>query len=163
MRPIAGRWSYQLWSRFDILLPDDLQNCSSFTLQHLKDARDGVITVAETGGPIPFDFKRVYYISGLNDPTSVRGGHAHKTLEQAIVCAAGSFRLDLDDGSRKASVVLDSPHAGVYVGPHVWHTLTEFAPGTVVIVLASDVYSEEDYIRNYDEFQAVSGESKKNP
>lgn len=134
---------------------DQIKNCSTLQLQLIKDKRDGAIAVAEAGRQIPFEFRRVYYITGINDPATVRGGHAHHALKQALLCASGGFRLDLDDGEHKASVQVEAPEAGVYVGPHVWHTLTDFKPGTVVVVLASDVYEEADYIRDYDEFLRV--------
>jgi hypothetical protein len=110
-----------------IVTADSVARCATLRLQHIKDKRDGAITVAQAGGPIPFEFKRVYYISGINDPATVRGGHAHKTLQQALFCANGSFNLELDDGEHQITVEVDTPDTGVYIGPFVWHTLTNFA------------------------------------
>lgn len=138
------------WTAVDS--PDDLTNCATVTLQHIKDSPDGVLTVAQHGGPIPFEFKRVYYITRLTNPLAVRGRHAHQALEQAIFCVNGSFRLHLDDGARRTSLVLDTQHIGVYMGPLVWHEMRDFSPDCVILVLASDVYHESDYLRSYDAF-----------
>lgn len=135
--------------------PDDLENCGEIRLQHIEDGARGALTVAEYGGALPFEFKRVYYMTGIADPRAVRGRHAHRTLKQAIFAAAGSFRLDLDDGRRRASVVLGEPHVGVYLGPLLWHAMREFTPDCVVIVFAAEPYEEADYIRDYEEFREL--------
>jgi len=135
--------------------PRDLENCGEIELQHIEDGDRGSLTIAEHGRGLPFDFKRVYYMSGIADARAVRGRHAHRTLKQAIFAASGSFRLDLDDGRRKASVVLDKPHVGVYLGPLLWHAMREFSPDCVVIVFAAEPYDEADYIRDYEEFREL--------
>ena len=134
--------------------PDDLANCDWLRLQHVEGGAEGSLTVAEYGKALPFDFKRVYYMTGM-EPGAVRGRHAHKTLRQAIFAAGGSFRLDLDDGRRKASVVLDRPDVGVHLGPLLWHEMRDFSPGCVVIVFAAAPYDESDYIRDYREFAGL--------
>jgi uncharacterized RmlC-like cupin family protein len=85
-------------------------------------------------------------------PGAERGRHAHKTLEQAIFCVSGRAWLDVDDGKRQASVLLDKPNEGFYVGPLVWHTLRDFSPGGVILVFAAAPYDESDYLRDYEAF-----------
>ena len=131
---------------------DEVANCYSISLQHVEGGARGSLTVAEYGGAIPFDFRRVYYMTGVTERGAVRGRHAHKTLRQALFCINGSVRLDVDDGTRKASVVLDRPHEGVYIGPLLWHELRDFSPGAVVLVFAAAEYDESDYLREYAEF-----------
>jgi dTDP-4-dehydrorhamnose 3,5-epimerase-like enzyme len=140
---------------------DEVANCHPITLQHIDGATSGSLTVAEYGGAIPFEFRRVYYMTGVSEPGAVRGRHAHKTLQQAMFCVNGSVRLDVDDGSHKASVVLDRPHEGVYIGPLLWHELHEFSPGCVVLVFAAAEYDEEDYIRDYGAFLEFVKDSAK--
>jgi hypothetical protein len=81
-----------------------------------------------------------------------RGGHAHKALSQLIVAASGSFTVTLDDGSVKRTFLLNRPYQGLYIVPGIWRTLDDFSSGAVCMVLASEGYSEEDYIRDYSEF-----------
>jgi WxcM-like, C-terminal len=129
-----------------------LRNCGALELQHVDGGPVGSLTIAEHGRALPFDFKRVYYITSVGDKAVVRGKHAHKTLQQAIFAAQGSFLLDVDDGKQKASVLLDRPQVGVYLGPLLWHEMREFSPDCVAVVLAAAAYDESDYIRDYAEF-----------
>ena len=106
---------------------------------------------------IPFEVRRIYFISSpKNDKDSTRGKHAHLDLEQVIICAQGSFVLDLEDSNgRKKSISLKNNNIGVYIEKGlVWRELKNFSPNCVVIVLASNHYNESDYIRNYEEFKA---------
>jgi hypothetical protein len=129
-----------------------LRNCDALELQHVDGGPDGSLTIAEHGRTLPFDFKRVFYITSVPDKAVVRGKHAHKTLQQAIFAAQGSFLLDVDDGKQKASVLLDRPQLGVYLGPLLWHEMREFSPDCVAVVFAAAAYDEGDYIRDYREF-----------
>ena len=138
----------------EALSPDDLANCATVVLRRVEDGADGCLTIAEQGGTVPFAIRRVYYITQLRNPAAVRGRHAHKTLQQAIFCVNGSFRLDLDDGARQTSLVLDTEHVGVYMGPLLWHEMRDFSQDCVILVLASAVYDEADYLRSYDAFVA---------
>lgn len=133
---------------------DEVANCHTITLPRFADGPRGALTVAEYGGAIPFDFRRVYFMTGIEGADAVRGRHAHKTLEQALFCINGSVRLDVDDGTHKAGILLDTPNEGVYIGPLVWHELRGFSPGCVVLVFAAAEYDEADYIRDYDAFLA---------
>lgn len=111
----------------------------------------GNITVVENGLTVPFDTKRVYYLYDVPGGES-RGGHAHKNLYQLIVAASGSFSVTLDDGKVKRTFMLNRPYQGLFVVPGIWRTLDDFSSGSVCLVLASDVYSEDDYLRDYDEY-----------
>ncbi len=111
----------------------------------------GNITVVENGVSVPFDTKRVYYLYDVPGGES-RGGHAHKGLYQLIVAASGSFSVTLDDGKVKRTFMLNRPYCGLLVVPGIWRTLDDFSSGSVCLVLASEKYIEDDYIREYDEF-----------
>ncbi len=132
---------------------DALNNCATIRLPQFTDERTGVITVAEQWLSLGFEIKRLYFITDVDQET-VRGGHAHRNLRQAIFCPTGSVRIDLDDGAHQASLNLDSPSVGILLGPAVWHSLADFAPGTSVVVLASELYDEREYIRSYQDFIA---------
>jgi dTDP-4-dehydrorhamnose 3,5-epimerase-like enzyme len=83
----------------------------------------------------------------------VRGGHAHKEIDQIVFCLQGQVQLNLDDGIKQQSLILNSPGWGVRVGPKLWHTLSHFAPHTTVAVIASDFYREDDYLRSRESWQ----------
>lgn len=118
--------------------------------KHHSD-RKGNLSVVENGKTLPFDVKRVYYLYDVPGGEN-RGSHAHRELEQMIVAASGSFRVTLDDGNVKRSFVLNRPYQGLYVKPGMWRDLEDFSSGAVCLVLASEIYNPEDYIRDYDEF-----------
>lgn len=111
----------------------------------------GNITVVENDVSVPFSIKRVYYLYDVPGGES-RGGHAHKGLYQLIVAASGSFTVTLDDGKVKRTFLLNRPYQALMVVPGIWRTLDDFSSGSVCLVLASECYTEEDYIRDYDEF-----------
>ena len=113
----------------------------------------GSLVVAETAKEIPFDIKRLYYIYDAGSET-VRGFHSHKKLEQVYIGIHGSMKVTLSDGTEKKEVILDDPKKGLYIGHNVWRTISDFSPDAVLLVAASEHYSEDDYIRNYDEFAA---------
>ena len=126
-------------------------DCSIVELDKHHSDRKGNLTVVENGETFPFDVKRVYYIYDVPGGES-RGSHAHKELEQLIVAASGSFTVILDDGQDKRSFFLNKPYQGLYVRPGMWRDLSDFSSGAVCMVLASEVYKKEDYIRDYDAF-----------
>ena len=111
----------------------------------------GSITVVENGVSVPFATKRVYYLYDVPGGGS-RGSHAHKGLYQLIIAASGSFSVTLDDGKVKRTFLLNRPYQGLMIVPGIWRTLDDFSSGAVCLVLASETYSEDDYIRDYDEF-----------
>lgn len=126
-------------------------DCSMVELDRHHSDRKGNLTVVENGQTLPFDVKRVYYLYDVPGGES-RGAHAHKELSQLIIAASGSFTVTLDDGKCKRSFFLNRPYQGLYVKPGMWRDLEDFSSGAVCMVLASEVYKEEDYIKDYKEF-----------
>lgn len=126
-------------------------DCSIVELDKHHSDRKGNLTVVENGATLPFDVKRVYYLYDVPGGES-RGAHAHRELEQLIIAASGSFKVTLDDGVSKRSFFLNRPYQGLYVKPGLWRDLGDFSSGAVCMVLASEVYKKEDYIRDYKEF-----------
>ncbi len=131
-------------------------DCSVIELDRHHSDRKGNLTVVENGVTVPFDVKRIYYLYDVPGGES-RGAHAHKNLSQLIVAVSGSFRVTLDDGNVKRSFILNRPYQGLFVRPGLWRDLDDFSSGAVCMVLASDVYSEEDYIRTYNQFLEFKG------
>ena len=129
----------------------NVYDCSIIELDKHHSDRKGNISVVENGITVPFDVKRVYYLYDVPGGES-RGSHAHKELNQLIIAASGSFRVTLDDGNVKRSFLLNRPYQGLYVKPGIWRDLDDFSSGAVCMVLASEVYKEDDYIRDYDDF-----------
>lgn len=126
-------------------------DCSMVELDRHHSERKGNLTVVENGETLPFDVKRVYYLYDVPGGEN-RGSHAHKELSQLIIAASGSFTVTLDDGKCKRSFFLNRPYQGLYVKPGMWRDLEDFSSGAVCMVLASDVYKVEDYIRDYNSF-----------
>lgn len=114
----------------------------------------GDLTFIEGGNHVPFEIKRVYYI--YNVPAdSVRGGHAHRDLEQVVFALSGSFRMTVDDGRKRQEYYLRNPRKGIYMSRLVWREIDQFSQGAVCMVLASHAFDETDYLRDYDESLAV--------
>ena len=111
----------------------------------------GNITAINNHIEIPFQVKRVYYLYDVPGGEE-RGAHAHKNLKQLIVAASGSFDLTVDDGSTKRTFQLNRPNMGVLMPAGLWRELHNFSSGSICLVLASDVYEVNDYIRDYKEF-----------
>ena len=126
-------------------------DCTVVELDRHHSDRKGNLSVVENGQTLPFDVKRVYYLYDVPGGEN-RGSHAHKELSQLIIAASGSFTVTLDDGKCKRSFFLNRPYQGLYVKPGMWRDLEDFSSGAVCMVLASDVYLKEDYIRDYQEF-----------
>jgi dTDP-4-dehydrorhamnose 3,5-epimerase-like enzyme len=112
---------------------------------------EGSLVALEKGEEFPFDIKRVYYIWGT-DKNAVRGKHAHRKLEQVIICISGNCDFMLDDGKERLTVHLDSPSQGLYIKGNIWREFTNFSSDCIVLVLASEHYDESDYIRDYQDF-----------
>lgn len=111
----------------------------------------GNLTALTSGQEIPFDIKRVYYTWSM-PKDAIRGGHAHKNLDEVIVCVSGSCDFILDDGKTKTVVTLDKPNKGLYIKASLWREFTNFSADCVVILIASDEYDKNDYILDYDEY-----------
>ena len=126
-------------------------DCTMIELDKHHSDRKGNLCVVENGRTLPFDVKRVYYLYDVPGGAE-RGSHAHRDLSQLIIAASGSFTVTLDDGKCKRSFFLNRPYQGLYVKPSRWRILEDFSSGAVCMVLASDIYNKEDYIRDYNDF-----------
>lgn len=111
----------------------------------------GMLVALEEFNDIPFHIKRVYYIYNTVNNV-IRGKHAHKNLEQILVCIHGSCKIKLDNGKEKKIIPLEKPYEGLYVAHNMWREMYDFSSDAVLLVLASEVYDASDYIREYDEF-----------
>lgn len=116
----------------------------------LGDERGQLVSL-EQHGNIPFEIKRIYYMYGMKSDLP-RGFHAHKNLEQVAICINGQCRFVLDDGVNREEVVLSSPKKGLYIDNNKWREMHDFSEGCILMVLASELYDESDYIREYGEF-----------
>ncbi|QSN60687.1 MULTISPECIES: FdtA/QdtA family cupin domain-containing protein [unclassified Caballeronia] len=126
-----------------------VEECRFIELPQFADRRGNLSFVQE--GDVPFDFRRLYYLYDV--PFGVeRAGHAHKNLHQLFFAFAGSYELHLDDGVNTRTVVINQPNRPFYVCPHIWRVVNNFTSGAVCAVLASETYSESDYLRTYDGF-----------
>ena len=134
-------------------------NIKKYTFQPHGDNR-GQLVALEEFKDIPFDIKRVYYMYDTV-PGVARGFHAHRNLEQILICVHGSCKILLDDGTEKVVVPLEKPNEGLYIANNMWREMFDFSTDAVLMVLASELYDESDYIRNYEEFlQFVKEEGK---
>ncbi len=132
----------------------NLESCHLVNLPKISDPR-GNLTSVEAGKHIPFELKRVYYLYDVPEAAE-RGGHAHKSLHQLMIAASGAFEIELDDGRERKSYHLNRPDLGLYLCPMVWREIKNFSAGALCLVLASDVYDEDDYIRDYAGFVSAS-------
>ncbi|OCB77116.1 hypothetical protein B0A79_24220 [Flavobacterium piscis] len=129
------------------------------SIPKIEDRR-GNLSVIEND-IVPFDIKRVYYLYDVPSG-SERGGHAHKELKEFLVALSGSFDVVLKDGEEQEIVTLNKPYEGLLINPGIWRELQNFSSGSVCLVVASEVYIEEDYIRDFDEFLNYSNDKQKN-
>ena len=126
-----------------------------YAFQQHGDER-GMLVALEELKDIPFEIKRVYYMYDTQKDVH-RGFHAHKKLEQILICIHGSCKILLDNGTEKKKVSLEKPYEGLYIANDMWREMYDFSPDAVLLVLASELYSEEDYIRDYDEYLRFVG------
>lgn len=129
-----------------------------YAFQQHGDER-GMLVSLEEKNDIPFKIKRVYYMYDTKADVR-RGFHAHKSLKQILVCIHGSCKILLDNGKEKKIVSLEKPYEGLYISNKMWREMYDFSPDAVLMVLASEVYKEEDYIRDYDTFLKMVNEGK---
>ena len=120
----------------------------------------GNLSVAEQLKEVPFEIKRCFWMYDVPEGKG-RGGHAHKTLKQFVIAMSGSFKITLDDGKEKKTFLLDSPDKGLLIDTGVWADLTGFSRGAVCLVLASDVFREEDYLGKYEGFMDYLADREK--
>jgi hypothetical protein len=134
-----------------------ISECKIMYLPKVEDVR-GNLTFIEENFHVPFPIKRVYYLYDIPGGES-RGGHAHKKLEQFIIAANGSFDVILDDGFNRERHHLNRSYYGLYIPNMIWRELDNFSSGSVCLVLASEPYFEEDYLRNYENFKDSAQEN----
>jgi WxcM-like, C-terminal len=127
-----------------------IDQCRIVELPKIADPR-GNLSFIEGGRHIPFEIKRVFYLYDVPGGET-RAGHSLKKTGQFIIAASGSFDVVLDDGSKRMTFSLNRSWKGIYVQPMIWRELVNFSSAAVCLVLASDFYDEDDYIREYDEF-----------
>ena len=132
------------------MIKNSIYDCVILPLDKTHN-RAGNITIVEGQKNFPFEVKRIYYLYDIPGGGD-RGGHAHRELRQLIVAASGAFDVLLDDGENKKVVTLNHPNYGLLVVPGIWRELMEFSSGAICLVLASDKYLAEDYIRSHTEF-----------
>lgn len=124
--------------------------------EEIGDSRGSLISLEQMKN-IPFEIKRIYYIFGTKKKVS-RGFHAHKNLKQIAICLSGSCTFLIDDGRRKDTIRLSRPNVGLYIDGIKWREMHNFTKDCVLLVVASEHFNEEDYIRRYDEFLKVVNE-----
>jgi len=127
-----------------------IEKCVLIDLPKITDPR-GNLTFIEGGRHIPFEIRRAYYLYDVPGGAE-RGGHAHKELHQLIIAISGSFDITVDDGRNKKRIHLNRPYYGLYICPMIWRELDNFSSGSVCMVLASNVYDEDDYFRDHENF-----------
>jgi hypothetical protein len=127
-----------------------IDDCPIIEFPRIVDP-EGSLTFIEGQRHVPFDIRRVFYIYDVPTAES-RGAHAHKELQQVLICLSGSFNVLLDDGERRTVLRMNRPWRGLYVPPMIWAAIVDFDPGSVCLVLASERYSEEDYYRDYRKY-----------
>lgn len=133
-----------------------IKDCKQISFPKITDQR-GNLTFIEGLHHIPFPIKRIYYLYDVPGGES-RAGHAHKALHQVFISMSGSFDLHLDDGKEKTTYHMNRSYWGVYVCPMTWRVLDNFSSGSTCMVLASELYDENDYIRSHQDFVSLANE-----
>lgn len=128
-----------------------IYDCMLLTLPK-NHQMNGNLTSITNSEEVPFDIKRIYYLYDVPGGNS-RGGHAHKDLYQIMIALSGSFSVTLDDGNVKKSHMLNQPYQGLLIPPGLWRDLDDFSSGSICMVLASELYDEDDYFRDYQKFK----------
>jgi len=128
-------------------------DCSVIDLGKIN-FEEGNLTVVENDN-FPFAIKRIFYLYDIAGGES-RGAHSHKECHQFLIAASGSFEVQLDDGQYKRQVFLNRPNIGLHIPPGIWASEINFSSGAICLVLASHVYNEKDYVRDYEEFLKLS-------
>jgi len=127
-----------------------IYDCMLLTLPK-NHQMNGNLTSITNSQEVPFDIKRIYYLYDVPGGNS-RGGHAHKDLYQIMIALSGSFSVTLDDGTLKRNFLLNQPYQGLLIPPCLWRDLDNFSSGSICMVLASELYDENDYFRDHEKF-----------
>jgi dTDP-4-dehydrorhamnose 3,5-epimerase-like enzyme len=130
------------------------KNSYVIQLPLMAEKKRGNLSFCENKKQAPFDIKRVYWIYKV-PAGQRRGGHAHKETEQVLFCLQGSIKIKLDDGTHKDNIILNKPNIGIFLGRMLWHEMEGFKKNTILLVLASKLYDEKDYIRDYNIFKKI--------
>ncbi len=125
-------------------------NTALIDFPKITDPR-GNLTVAQSFTDVPFAIKRAYWVYDVPGG-ECRGGHAHKACKEVLIALSGSFHVTVDNGEERKTVLLNHPYQGLFIDTDVWRTLDDFSSGAVCLVLASEPFDENDYIREYDDF-----------
>lgn len=133
----------------------DINDCKLIQLQNQIDERGGLV-IAESTKEIPFDIRRVFYSFNIPDRKS-RGSHAHRTCGQVLTAPTGCYNVLIDDGVNRQVIVMDDPLKALYVPAGIWAEEFNFEPSAICLVMASDLYDESDYIRDYEEYKKYRG------
>jgi uncharacterized RmlC-like cupin family protein len=131
-------------------IKNSVYECNLLHLNKIGD-RNGHITAVNNNAELPFSVKRIFYLYDIPGGES-RGAHAHKDCHQFLVAASGSFEILLDDGLTKRQILLNRPDLGLHIPPGIWASEINFSSGAISLVLASHIYNESDYIRDYQDF-----------
>ena len=123
-------------------------NCGFMKIKQFGSNEVGILSAVEGTRDIPFEIKRIYYITNVPEKTE-RGFHSHRKLHQVLICLSGSVTIRVYNGEKKENFRLNRTDIGLYLGPMVWREMVEFSDGCVLLVLASEYYTEDDYIRDF--------------
>lgn len=133
-------------------------NTALIDFPKITDPR-GNLTVAQAHTDVPFSIKRAYWVYDV-PAGECRGGHAHKLCKEILIALSGSFHVTVDNGEEQKTVLLNHPYQGLLIDTDVWRTLDDFSSGAVCLVLASEPFDEDDYIREYDDFLRYLADKK---
>ncbi len=142
-----------------VFAQSSIDSCRVVELPRIVHPNGSLTFQQNDGVQLPFDIKRVYYLYDIPGDSS-RGGHAHRENHSLMVAASGSFEVTLSDGVRSRTFMLNRPYRGLLVPPGIWREIDNFSSGAVCLVLTSEVFSEEDYVRSHSEFLSLT-ESKR--
>lgn len=127
--------------------------CTILTPPVHRDERGSLVALEPATG-VPFGIKRAFYIFGTPEGAG-RGAHAHREVEQLLVCVTGACTVGVENGAQRAEVRLDSPTKALAIGPMIWNEMRDFTEGAVLLVLASGPYDESEYVRDYERFREL--------
>ena len=133
-------------------MKNSVYDCSLIELPKIQNLAGNLTAISNKENILPFDVKRVFYLYDIPGGES-RGAHAHRECHQFLISASGEFEVLLDDGKIKRNIQLKRPYLGLHIPPGIWASEVNFSSGSICLVLASHEYSEDDYIRDYDEFK----------
>lgn len=149
-----------------VIIPADIQyssveDCNTISLPVIQHNRAGSLTPIHNSVDIPFDVKRIFFVYDIPYGKK-RGIHAHRHCHQFIIAASGSFDIEIDDGNKKKKVNMNRPTEGIHILPGIWSKEFNYSSGAICLVLASERYTEEDYIRKYSDYKQLYGNKTSN-